>query len=117
MTPIDKEYDPSAGEAKIRVTRPSGGHRDLLRGYTVLIDGQAVGKLRRGSTRDFALAPGDHRVRAKIDWTGSEELVVSLHAGEVIELECKPSGGPMRSFRQIQRDGDQYLVLHRVHKP
>ena len=95
----------------IRVTRAPGGRRDLLRAYTVMIDGRAVGKVRRGGTGDFAVPVGEHRLRMKIDWTGSTELSVSVQDGVTAEFSCAPSGGIFDGLRKMVADRDSYIDL------
>ena len=79
-----------SGDAVIRVTRVGDGARDLLRAYTVLVDGASVGKVRRGESVETAVEPGAHTVQVKIDWEGSGEWGVTLASGEAAEFVCKP---------------------------
>lgn len=76
--------------ATLRVIRSSSWRRDIFRRYEVLVDDMAVGSLRRGQTLDRSVEPGEHRVSMKIDWKRSNELHISLTAGEVAALLCEP---------------------------
>jgi hypothetical protein len=74
----------------IRVTRPATRWRDLLRRYRILIDGREVGRLRRDATQQYPVLPGSHTVQARIDWTGSPELPVTVEEGQVLDLVVRP---------------------------
>lgn len=95
--------------ARIVVRRPPGGARDLLRKYWIEVDGTRVGTLSRGDTAEFAVVPGTHRVRARIDWTGSAPLRLELAPGEVVRLRVEPGGTVFRADQLFRRTG--YLRL------
>ena len=75
-----------------RLRRPLG---DMLRAYTVVIDGNTVGDIRRGETRTFDVAPGRHEIRLEIDWAKSRNLELNLSSGDVASLACRrpPNAG------------------------
>jgi hypothetical protein len=64
----------------------------LFRTLTVLVDGEPRAKLGRGEARRIGLQPGRHRVRAKMDWCTSPELVVELAAGQNVSIRCASAG-------------------------
>src|SRR5438105_10701211 len=100
-------------EGLIRVRRSGGGGRDRFRSYTVLVDDQKVGKLRRGEEGEFSVAPGKHRLRLKIDWKDSAEWGVTLAAGEVGDFVCGPAGGAGGAvIGQLAAGEDHYIDLH-----
>ena len=68
-----------------RMRRPLG---DMLRTYTVVIDGNTVGDVRRGETRTFDVAPGRHEIHLEIDWAKSRNLELNLSSGDVASLAC-----------------------------
>ena len=41
---------------------------------------------------DVPVAPGEHEVVIRIDWTGSEPLAVRVADGETKHLVCEPAG-------------------------
>ena len=101
---------PSPDSATLVVQRPSQVWRDRWRSYVVLVDGVRVGKIRRGGEIVMPVAPGTHRVEARVDWTGSAPVEVMLHAGESAVLAILPAGGSAQALEQIGgRHG--YLVL------
>jgi hypothetical protein len=79
------------GLGVIRMRRHDGYYRDRLRNYRVRIDGNPVGKIAQGETKDFLVPPGKHRVRLTIDrlW-GSSEVSFQVGEGDVAEFTCSP---------------------------
>ena len=94
----------------IRITRAPGGWRDLLRAYSILLDGRHVGRIRRGQTKEVAVEPGEHSVQLKCDWCGSQRRVVRLGAAETAEFSCRPGGGFWELW-QILTNIDDYIRL------
>ena len=78
-------------ESTIRVTREPRGWRDRLRAYSVVVDSQEAGKLRRGQTLELPVAPGAHSVQIAIDWARSPAVDVDLFPGETVDLRCAPN--------------------------
>lgn len=69
--------------ATLRVEREPGQWVNLLRAYKLRVNGETVGKIRSGHSLEV---PVDHDtelvVKVKIDWTGSNEWVGTLGAGQ-----------------------------------
>jgi hypothetical protein len=103
---------PPPGQLVVR--RSTSATRDLLRGYRIVVDGRRIGTLRRGNEVTVALAPGRHRVRATIDWSGSPELEVDLAPGRTVRLVVEPAGSPSQADQTFSRK--QWLSL-RVEDP
>lgn len=98
--------------AEVRIVRASTARRDTRRNYTVQIDGAEVGVVGDGETAVFPVGPGQHSLKLRIDWAGSEKLHFSVDPGQSITFRCRPGSGPaivqvLRSF--FQRD--RYVVL------
>jgi hypothetical protein len=51
---------------------------NLLRDYSLFIDGQKVGKISDGQMKEISLLSGNHRIFAKIDCGRSKENEFSL---------------------------------------
>jgi hypothetical protein len=68
-----------------RLRRPIG---DVLRSYKVVIDGTEVGDIRRGETKTFDVAPGQHEIHLEIDWATSRRLGLKLSEGDLASLTC-----------------------------
>lgn len=73
--------------ASITLTRDNG-YVDLVRDYRVMVDDKEVGRIGQSQTKQFAIEPGTHTVRLKIDWCGSPTLTVDAIEGETVKLEC-----------------------------
>jgi hypothetical protein len=86
--------------ATVRVTRPSGRVRDVLRAYTILLDDQKVGGVRSGQSLDVSTTPGPHRLRAVLSYlvvgdVGSEPIEIVLADDVGAEFLVQPTGSPV----------------------
>jgi hypothetical protein len=77
--------------AQIQIGRAHNRWVDRSRAYKVLIDGEMVGEVRHGESRDFQVPPGRHQLRLKIDWTSSKTIDCELGAGDEAKFRCGPS--------------------------
>ncbi|MFT3760668.1 TIR domain-containing protein [Thauera sp.] len=77
----------SAPLATVELTRPRTAV-NVLRGYSVLIDGRKVDSLEAGATRRYALPAGGHEIGVAMDFYKSQPLVLELRAGQTVRLEC-----------------------------
>ena len=83
----------------IRLHRGQGFYRDRLRAYLVRIDGNLVGKIAEGETKDFSVPTGEHRVRLTIDRLfTSREVTLRVGEGQLAEFTCRPSGPALQSL-------------------
>lgn len=64
-------------------------HADRLRAYVVLLDGRAVGEILPDENRTFVLSEGKHVVTIKIDWAGSNSLVVDVSRRSLQRLRVR----------------------------
>ena len=53
-----------------------------LRDYKIFIDGKLAGTVANGQEKSFEVPAGGHTVVAKIDWTQSPELEMTLTEGQ-----------------------------------
>jgi hypothetical protein len=102
--------------AIVRVSRPSGGIRDLLRAYRVLIDDEEVGSVRRGQTIEVQTPGGAHRVRAALGYVGagdvgSEPLAINLGPADTVDLVVEPVGKPVYKPGDIAARRTSYLAV------
>ena len=96
----------------IRIER-RGTVRDLMRAYRIVVDGTEVGRVRRGETLDVAVTPGRHVVAARIDWTGSPDVEVTVAPGGTTRLVCEAEGALWRAaYQAFTRQG--WLTLREV---
>ena len=63
-----------------------------MRAYSVLVDGSRVGDVRPAATLSVAIAPGDHVIQGRIDWTGSSRVHVNFEPGMTYSMELAPRG-------------------------
>lgn len=91
----------------IRVVR-GRGLQDRRRRYRVLLNAAEAGRIRAGGDLVLRVAAGVHRVQVRIDWTGSEELEVTVPEDGTVVLHAVPGrGSPVR--RMLSTSG--YLAL------
>jgi hypothetical protein len=98
------------GMGTLVLRRPAARWRDRLRAYRIEVDGETCVDLRQGESRVLELPPGPHRVRARIDWTGSPEVEVEVVAGATLECRVEPAGPAIAVLWQIF-GRDQYLRM------
>jgi hypothetical protein len=93
--------------ATLTVERTGAASIDRARAYEILVDGTVKGTVRCGRELSVALPPGRHVVRARLNWTGSENISVHFGQGETVRLQVEP-----RAVRHAI--GRRYLRLTRV---
>ena len=64
--------------ATIKIQRTSE-YINSLRNYRLFIDGQKIGTIANGKTKEFEITAGRHSIVGKIDWCSSPELTVDLN--------------------------------------
>ncbi|MEZ5796866.1 MAG: hypothetical protein R3D63_04860 [Paracoccaceae bacterium] len=100
---------------RITIHRRGGPRFDLLRGYRILVDGVAVGKLRRGGSLTVEHAPGRALIEARIDWCSAQPLAVPVVAGQEAVVEVRNARGMAGAMDANEtRDPENYLVLELV---
>ena len=57
-----------------------------LRDYQIYVDGQKIGTIANGETKDFQTTEGQHTVVAKIDWASSPEFIFNLDNNQTKHL-------------------------------
>ena len=67
--------------AKIKIQRTSK-FTNKMRDYQIFIDGQKVGKISDGETKEFEVTTGKHSVTAKVDWCSSPDVLINIGDGE-----------------------------------
>jgi len=95
-------------ESYARFYRPRHRWRDRFRAYKVEIDGEVVGTVRYGAEFTVPVKPGQHIIRAVIDWSGSEPLTTLFETGDTVTIRVEPSEAP--ALQSVQTT-DQYLQL------
>ena len=72
--------------ATIRINRTSE-YINRGRNYNIFIDGEKVGTISDGETKDFPSTAGQHIVSAKIDWCSSPALSIDVKEDKIINLK------------------------------
>jgi len=55
---------------------------NYTRNIGIYIDKNKVGKIANGETKEFEIPSGEHIIKAKIDWCGSNKLICQLNENE-----------------------------------
>ena len=101
----------------VRIRRDSNPNSDRGRQYRVLVDDREAGSVKWGQTIDLPVEPGEHRLRLKIDWTGSPTIPFNVSEGEVAEFLCRPRRSAALAIVSVIRSighRDDWLALERV---
>ena len=95
----------------LTVSRAAGGWRDRARAYAIEIDGETVGKIKRGESVSVEIGPGSHAVRAAIDWCSSPTVIVQGDRDE--RLTCAPGGNAFLAVIDMLFRPGEYISLRR----
>ena len=60
---------------------------NLARKFGIYIDDKKIGTISHGETKEFEINPGEHKIKAKIDWCGSQKLEFNIADNEIKEME------------------------------
>jgi hypothetical protein len=71
--------------ATIKIQRTSE-YINLLRNYRLFIDGQKIGTIANGKTKEFEITAGRHSIVGKIDWCSSPELTFDINDNDTKTL-------------------------------
>jgi hypothetical protein len=89
---INAELMTASGEkmASLTITRDSG-YADRRRAYKVVLDGERIGEIRNGETKEFPIGLGRHALSLKIDWCGSNTVEFVADPDEKPTFQVKSS--------------------------
>ena len=93
--------------ATIRLKRTSE-YINRTRDYKIFIDGQQVGTIANGETKDFFSTIGQHIVTAKIDWCSSSDISIDVEENQTGKLEV----GGFKNGQLLMPIGLGLIVLH-----
>lgn len=74
--------------AVLRIKRDSG-YADRLRDYSVILDGIQTGKIGNGETKEFPIPPGQHELRLKVDWCGSNAIQFAASNNDILGFSAR----------------------------
>lgn len=70
--------------------------------YQVGLDDEAVGGIKSGEVKNFAVTPGPHRVTVRVPHRAAvADVTFAVHEREIIFLECAPRGGPFSALLRM----------------
>ncbi len=72
------------GQLVVRRLNDSAG---VFRRMTVVLDGVVVARLRPKGEATLDVTDGKHIIRARMDWTASEQLEIDVIGAEVVAVE------------------------------
>lgn len=74
--------------AMLRIKRDSG-YADRLRAYSVILDGIQAGKIGNGEIKEFPIPPGQHELRLKVDWCGSNAIQFAASNNDTLSFSAR----------------------------
>jgi hypothetical protein len=97
---------------QVVVVRPSKPWRDRLRRYRIEIDGVSSGTVRAGKTVTIETSEGPHVIQARIDWTGSPKVDITVTREKPTKLVVRPAGrGGSPAVRAQLLGRETWLIL------
>lgn len=99
----------------IIITRENG-YADKMRDYSIILDGEVIGRIADGQTKTFDVKDGIHTLRLSIDWAESNEVSFEF-SGNDIKFKCANSLKGWRVVLAIAYAtflSHKYLMLRRV---
>jgi hypothetical protein len=99
--------------ATLRITRGCGWV-DMLRSYTVLLDGKSAGKLGRGKDIVLETGAGVHTLQARIDWCTSELWTFSIGDTDRLTFTCNADDDVFSAIFDAIFDRSNYLRLEQL---
>jgi hypothetical protein len=108
----------SLGVPTLHIARPPGIFGRSLRPYKIDLDGGEVGRLGACGELIVEVEPGRHRLRARIDWFVSNELVLDLVSDDECSVVVAPNGESSRDLRRnLRKSPGQWLRLTVLSEP
>jgi hypothetical protein len=87
---------------RILITRPAGRYRDAVRRYRIEVDGSNVGTIGAGEELAIPAVEGAHVVQARIDWSGSPKITVTVSGDHLPRLVVRPAGNAAMALRRTR---------------
>jgi hypothetical protein len=86
----------------------------MLRSYRILVDGNAIGSVARGSVLEVEVPGGPHSIEARIDWGRSMPLRIDAAPGKRIEIEVSNNWGALLALWGVTFGYRSYLLLKQL---
>jgi hypothetical protein len=101
----------------IHIARRANAYQDRARAYKVMLDGEEVGRVKRGESVSFDAAPGAHQLQMKIDWATSEPVDIQVAPGQDLHFECWPNSTPLTALYWTTFGKNKYIGLAPASQP
>ena len=95
--------------ATIRLKRTSE-YNNRTKDFKIFIDGQQVGTIANGETKNFPSTVGKHIVTAKIDWCRSPDISIDVEENQTGNLKV----GGFKNGQLLMPIGLGLIVLHSI---
>jgi len=83
----------------------------VFRRILIEVDGEPAARVGHGTTAEVAVSPGQHCVRARMDWHASPTITVDVPEGETVTVQISY---PLSSFRKVLRRSDSAIRIARL---
>ena len=94
-----KQWEQTSGicisVARIRVERDGRPFPDRFRAYRIVLDGETVGRVKRGETVTIRADAGRHELHLAIDWARSRPVDLDLAEDDECIVRCWPQAKPL----------------------
>src|SRR5579871_3897995 len=100
----------------LKIFRDSG-YADRLRAYKIVLDDTEVAEIRDGETKQIPVSEGEHSLRIRIDWCGSDTKQFTVVADEDPVFQVRSNLRGVRvllMFWYLLFARDSYLVLREL---
>jgi hypothetical protein len=81
------------------------------------VDECSIGEISDGETATLNIEPGQHTLRLKIDWTGSQKVPFDVGDGQSVDFRCRPrvkAGLALVGLLESVIHRDQWILLEHV---
>lgn len=58
-----------------------------MRDISIFLDETKIGTIGNAETKEFEISPGEHQLKAKIDWCGSKSITLNTSELEIQQIE------------------------------
>jgi hypothetical protein len=97
--------------AEVYVERERGGFNDRFRAYRVVLDGETVGRVKRGESLSLTTNPGEHELYFAIDWCRSPRKTLELTEEGTVSVRCWPKANPLTGIFFITLGRARYIAI------
>ena len=100
---------------RVRVSRDDKPFPDRLRSYRVVLDGDTVGRVKRGETVTVQADVGQHELHLAIDWARSPSIELELAEDDERIIRCWPNAKPLLALYFMTFGRRRWIGIDLVH--